>query len=104
MESKRVKKQEGTNEELNVSERIENTQQTEKKENKKSREETGRIILGLRFSGKRLHLVFKGQGGTTEHWVLGRARLADNQWHTLVLAVSSHHVRLTVDCNSPLEM
>lgn len=104
MESKRVKKQEAANDKLNVSERSEDTQQNEEKENKKRKEESGRIILGLRFSGKRLHLVYRGHGGVTEHWVLGGARLVDNQWHTLVLAVSSHHVRLTVDCHAPLEI
>uniref|UniRef100_A0A3Q3G0R4 Thrombospondin-type laminin G domain and EAR repeats a n=1 Tax=Labrus bergylta TaxID=56723 RepID=A0A3Q3G0R4_9LABR len=66
--------------------------------------EHGRIILGLRLSRKRLHFLYRGHGGVTEHWVFGGARLADNQWHTLVLAVSRQHVRLTVDCNSPLEM
>ncbi|XP_074548223.1 thrombospondin-type laminin G domain and EAR repeat-containing protein-like [Halichoeres trimaculatus] len=104
MESKSVKKQEAGDDKLNVSERSGNTQQNKEKENKKSKEESGRILLGLRFSGKRLHLIYKGHRGVTEHWVLGGARLVDNQWHTLVLVVSSHHVRLTVDCNSPLEI
>lgn len=70
----------------------------------KSNEERGRIILGLRFSRKCLHFLFKGHGGVLEHWVFRGTRLADNQWHTLVLTVGSQHVRLTVDCNSPLEM
>lgn len=70
----------------------------------KSNDEHGRTILGLRFSRKYLHFLFKGHGGVMEHWVFRGARLADNQWHTLVLTVSGQHVRLTVDCNSPLEM
>ncbi|GLD69348.1 thrombospondin-type laminin G domain and EAR repeat-containing protein-like isoform X1 [Lates japonicus] len=70
----------------------------------KSNDEHGRIILGLRFSGKCLHFLFKGHGGVVEHWVFRGARLADNQWHTLVLTVGGQHVRLTVDCNSPLEI
>uniref|UniRef100_A0A3B5BIQ6 Thrombospondin-type laminin G domain and EAR repeat-containing protein-like n=1 Tax=Stegastes partitus TaxID=144197 RepID=A0A3B5BIQ6_9TELE len=64
----------------------------------------GRIILGLKLSKKRLHFVFKGHAGVIKHWVFRGIQLADNQWHTLVLAVGSHHVRLTVDCNSPLEI
>lgn len=70
----------------------------------KSKEERGRVILGLRFSRKRLHFLFRGHGGVVEHWAFRGSRLADNQWHTLVLVVSSHHVRLTVDCRPPQEM
>ncbi|XP_023255169.1 thrombospondin-type laminin G domain and EAR repeat-containing protein-like [Seriola lalandi dorsalis] len=69
----------------------------------KSNEEHGRIILGLRFSRKYLHFLFKGHGGVVEHWVFRSTQLADNQWHTLVLTIGSH-VRLTVDCNSPVEI
>lgn len=69
----------------------------------KNNEGSGRIILGLRFSRNRLHFLFKGHGGVIEHWVF-RGTLADNQWHTLVLAVGSQHIRLTVDCSSPQEM
>lgn len=69
----------------------------------KNNEERGRIILGLRFSRKYLHFLFKGHGGVVEHWVFRGTQLADNQWHTLVLTVGSG-VRLTVDCNSPVEM
>ena len=82
----------------------------EKKKKKKkerqfqSNEESGRIILGLRFSRKCLHFLFKGHGGVVEHWVFRGTELADNQWHTLVLTVTSQHVRLSVDCSPPLEM
>uniref|UniRef100_A0A3B4UN02 Thrombospondin type laminin G domain and EAR repeats n=1 Tax=Seriola dumerili TaxID=41447 RepID=A0A3B4UN02_SERDU len=69
----------------------------------KSNEEHGRIILGLRFSRKYLHFLFKGHGGVVEHWVFRGTQLADNQWHTLVLTIGSR-VRLTVDCNSPVEI
>ncbi|XP_035806234.2 thrombospondin-type laminin G domain and EAR repeat-containing protein-like isoform X2 [Amphiprion ocellaris] len=78
-------------------------QQREKKQ-VKGDEQHGRIILGLKLSEKRLHFVFKGHAGVIKHWVFRGIQLADNQWHTLVLAVGSHHVRLTVDCNSPLEI
>uniref|UniRef100_I3IYH1 Thrombospondin type laminin G domain and EAR repeats n=1 Tax=Oreochromis niloticus TaxID=8128 RepID=I3IYH1_ORENI len=53
--------------------------------------EHGRLILGLKFSGKRLHFLYKGHGGVVEHWVFRGTQLADSQWHTLVLAVGSHH-------------
>lgn len=69
----------------------------------KNNEDHGRIILGLRFSRKHLHFLFKGHGGVVKHWVFRGAQLADNRWHTLVLKVSSG-VTLTVDCNSPVEM
>lgn len=76
-----------------------------KKESRnKSNEEHGGIILGLRFSRKCLHFLFKGQGGAVEHWVFRGTRLADNLWHTLVLTVNGQHVKLTVDCSSPLQM
>uniref|UniRef100_A0A671TUE0 Thrombospondin type laminin G domain and EAR repeats n=1 Tax=Sparus aurata TaxID=8175 RepID=A0A671TUE0_SPAAU len=68
------------------------------------KKERGRIILGLRLSRKRLHFLFQGHGGVVEHWGFRGARLADNQWHTLVLVVDSRQVRLTVDCSLPLEM
>lgn len=70
----------------------------------KSNEEPGRVILGLRFSKNHLHFLLKGHRGVVDHWVFRGTRLDDNQWHTLLLVVGSHHVRLTMDCNSPLEM
>lgn len=75
-----------------------------KESQNKSKEEHGGIILGLRFSRKRLHFLFKGHGGVVEHWVFRGTRLADNRWHTLVLTVGSRHVKLTVDCTSPIQM
>ncbi|XP_059209653.1 thrombospondin-type laminin G domain and EAR repeat-containing protein-like [Centropristis striata] len=74
------------------------------KEDGEREKERGRVILGLRFSRKRLHFLFRGPGGVVEHWMFRGSRLADNQWHTLVLVVGSHHARLTVDCSSPLEI
>lgn len=77
----------------------------EKKESRnKTNEEHRRIILGLRFSRKCLHFLFKGHGGVVEHWVFRGTRLADNRWHTLVLTIGNQHVKLTVDCTSPLQM
>lgn len=64
----------------------------------------GRIILGLKLSRKRLHFLFKGHGAVAERWTFLGTLLADGQWHTLALAISSNRVRLTVDCNPPSEM
>ncbi|XP_029982945.1 thrombospondin-type laminin G domain and EAR repeat-containing protein-like [Sphaeramia orbicularis] len=79
-------------------------QQEEKERRSTAAEEHGRIILGLRFSRNRLHFLFKGHAGVVEHWVFRGTGLTDNRWHTLVLAVNSRHVRLTVDCNAPMEI
>ncbi|KAK5857618.1 hypothetical protein PBY51_010850 [Eleginops maclovinus] len=83
---------------------VEQHGQGEKERRVKSNKEPGRIILGLRLSNNRLHFILKGHGGVVDHWVFRGARLDDNQWHTMVLVIGSRHVRLTVDCNSPLEI
>lgn len=70
----------------------------------KNNEEHRRLILGLRLSRKHLHFLFGGHEGVTENWRFEGTQLADNQWHTLVLTIGSHHASLTVDCRSPLEM
>uniref|UniRef100_A0A3P9I1V7 Thrombospondin-type laminin G domain and EAR repeat-containing protein-like n=1 Tax=Oryzias latipes TaxID=8090 RepID=A0A3P9I1V7_ORYLA len=66
--------------------------------------EPGDVLLGLKISPKRLHFLMKGPSDAAEQWVFRGIGLADNQWHTLVLAVGQHHVRLTVDCRSPIEI
>ncbi|TNN48883.1 Thrombospondin-type laminin G domain and EAR repeat-containing protein [Liparis tanakae] len=76
----------------------------EKKSRVTAREEHGRVLLGLRLSKERLHFLFRGHGGVVEQSSFRGAGLADDQWHTVVLSVGSHRVRLTVDCNTPLEM
>ncbi|XP_049596716.1 thrombospondin-type laminin G domain and EAR repeat-containing protein [Syngnathus scovelli] len=63
-----------------------------------------RLLLGLRLSGKRLHLLFRGERGVTEQQVFRGAHLADNRWHTLVLSVVGHQGRLTLDCGSLREI
>ncbi|XP_058471470.1 thrombospondin-type laminin G domain and EAR repeat-containing protein-like [Solea solea] len=70
----------------------------------KSNAERGRIILGLRLSKKCLHFLFKGHGGVVEHWVFRGTKLADNQWHTLVLTITREYVSLTVDCQAPMQI
>ncbi|XP_041669137.1 thrombospondin-type laminin G domain and EAR repeat-containing protein-like [Cheilinus undulatus] len=107
MESKQTKKQDVENDKRNILETNTKSEHHEERETTrqvKSSEEHGRVILGLRSSRKRLHFLYRGNGGVTEQLVFGGAPLVDNQWHTLVLTVGSHHVRITVDCNSPLEI
>ncbi|XP_054652149.1 thrombospondin-type laminin G domain and EAR repeat-containing protein-like isoform X2 [Dunckerocampus dactyliophorus] len=69
-----------------------------------TRAEHRHLILGLRLSRSRLHLLFKGQRGVIQQSVFRGTRLTDNRWHTLVVSVGGGHVRLTVDCSSPWEM
>ncbi|XP_028422168.1 thrombospondin-type laminin G domain and EAR repeat-containing protein-like [Perca flavescens] len=66
-------------------------QHGERERRVESKEERGRVILGLRLSRKRLHFLFRSHRGVVERWVFRGDRLADNQWHTLVLVVGSHH-------------
>ncbi|KAM8737574.1 thrombospondin-type laminin G domain and EAR repeat-containing protein-like [Acanthopagrus schlegelii] len=104
MEPKKVEKAGPVQKEEDNIEREQHGEMEKKEGRVKSNEEHGRIILGLRLSRKRLHFLFRGHGGVVEHWGFRGARLADNQWHTLVLVVDSRQVRLTVDCSLPLEI
>ncbi|KAK5860563.1 hypothetical protein PBY51_022027 [Eleginops maclovinus] len=63
------------------------------------------LVLGLRVSENRLHLLVSGANPE------GRSRISfkdvgldDNRWHTVVLAVTGPYVTLTVDCGLPLEL
>ncbi|XP_067099766.1 thrombospondin-type laminin G domain and EAR repeat-containing protein-like [Osmerus mordax] len=62
------------------------------------------LLLGLRLSRDRFHFLFQGHGGVMERWVFRGVRLADNRWHTLVLAATGRYARLSADCNTPLEL
>ncbi|XP_040055648.2 thrombospondin-type laminin G domain and EAR repeat-containing protein isoform X1 [Gasterosteus aculeatus] len=117
MGPKRVKtKRVGTKEEKNNKEDVlernaessnsggEQRGEREKKRRVKSEEEREQILLGLRFSKRRLHFLFRGHEGVVEHWRFRGAGLADNHWHTLVLGVGSQRVRLTVDCGKAQEI
>uniref|UniRef100_A0A8C8GA33 Thrombospondin-like N-terminal domain-containing protein n=1 Tax=Oncorhynchus tshawytscha TaxID=74940 RepID=A0A8C8GA33_ONCTS len=65
----------------------------------------GRLLIGLRFSRDRLHFLFRGRSeGVMARWVFRGIELADDRWHTLVLAFSGHYATLTVDCNTHLEL
>nr|XP_057946276.1 thrombospondin-type laminin G domain and EAR repeat-containing protein-like [Doryrhamphus excisus] len=68
------------------------------------RAEHRRLILGLRISRSRLHLLYKGQRGIIEQSLFRATRLTDNRWHTLVVSIVGGRVRLTVDCSSPQEI
>ncbi|XP_031414884.1 thrombospondin-type laminin G domain and EAR repeat-containing protein isoform X3 [Clupea harengus] len=65
--------------------------------------EDGNLLLGLKFSKERLHLLYQGSEGR-ERLTFRRVQLANGHWHTLVLALSGHHATLTVDCGLPLEL
>uniref|UniRef100_A0A674F0M0 Thrombospondin type laminin G domain and EAR repeats n=1 Tax=Salmo trutta TaxID=8032 RepID=A0A674F0M0_SALTR len=63
------------------------------------------LLIGLRFSRDGLHFLFRGRsGGVVARWVFRGIQLADDRWHTLVLAFSGHYATLTVDCNTHLEL
>ncbi|XP_030638704.1 thrombospondin-type laminin G domain and EAR repeat-containing protein [Chanos chanos] len=66
-------------------------------------EEQDQLLLGLRYSADRVHFLYKGPTGR-ERLTFRGIRLADSQWHSLVLAVSGRHTTLTVDCGLPLEL
>lgn len=110
-ESKRTTKQskdemEEENDEDDVEMTQDETVEEHQRETKrmKRKKHHSRLILGLKFSRKRLDLVFRGRGEVVEHWLFRGTRLADDRWHTVVLVVGRHHAALTVDCNTPLEI
>uniref|UniRef100_A0A3Q3AY39 Thrombospondin-type laminin G domain and EAR repeats b n=1 Tax=Kryptolebias marmoratus TaxID=37003 RepID=A0A3Q3AY39_KRYMA len=62
------------------------------------------LLLGLRISENRLHLL------TTPPGAGGRSRISfkdvgldDNSWHTMVLAVTGQYATLTINCGLPLD-
>lgn len=68
-------------------------------------EESDSLLLGMRISNNRLHIL------TTPTGTNGWSRLSfkdigldDNRWHTVVLAVTGPYATLTVDCGLPLEL
>ncbi|XP_067229307.1 thrombospondin-type laminin G domain and EAR repeat-containing protein isoform X2 [Chanodichthys erythropterus] len=67
------------------------------------REDDNQLLLGLRFSKDKVHLIYRGSMGR-ERLSFKRIHLADNHWHSMVLAISGHHATLTLDCGIPLEL
>ncbi|KAI1899263.1 hypothetical protein AGOR_G00060010 [Albula goreensis] len=66
-------------------------------------EGSDRLLMGLRFSQDSLHFLFQGLTGR-ERLTFDCVQLADNRWHTLVLAVTGLYATLTVDCGLPLDL
>ncbi|XP_056391812.1 thrombospondin-type laminin G domain and EAR repeat-containing protein isoform X1 [Hyla sarda] len=65
------------------------------------------ILLGLRYSDNKLHFLFWNIEGSREWQTKVTFRgvsLANDLWHTLVLAVSGISVSLSVDCSIPIEV
>ncbi|KAI2663291.1 Thrombospondin-type laminin G domain and EAR repeat-containing protein [Labeo rohita] len=69
----------------------------------KMKEDVDQLLLGLRFSKEKVHLIYQGSMGR-QRLSFKRIRLTDNNWHSIVLAVSGHHATLTLDCGIPLEL
>ncbi|XP_065105138.1 thrombospondin-type laminin G domain and EAR repeat-containing protein [Paramisgurnus dabryanus] len=61
------------------------------------------LLLGLRLSQNKLHFLQKSQG-SRKRITFKDVNMADNRWHTVVLAVTGHYIILTVDCGIPLEL
>ncbi|KAJ8004417.1 hypothetical protein DPEC_G00135500 [Dallia pectoralis] len=66
-------------------------------------EDSDRLLIGLRVSPERLHFLFGGPSGR-KRITFRAVQLADNSWHTLVLAVTGHYATLTVDCGMSVEL
>ncbi|XP_072723367.1 thrombospondin-type laminin G domain and EAR repeat-containing protein isoform X1 [Ciconia boyciana] len=70
-------------------------------------EESPSVLVGLRYAPNKLHFLFWSQehaGGWQTCVTFPNVSLSDNQWHTLVLAVSGQSFSLTVDCSVPKDV
>ena len=67
-------------------------------------EEADSLLLGLRLSENRLHLLTSAPGAGRNRLSFKEVGLDDNRWHTVVLAVTGPYATLTVDCGIPLEL
>ncbi|XP_040213347.1 thrombospondin-type laminin G domain and EAR repeat-containing protein [Rana temporaria] len=70
-------------------------------------EDSRHVLLGLRYSENKLHFLFRNTERSDEWQTKVTFRsisLADDRWHTLVLAVSGTSITLTTDCNIPTEI
>ncbi|KAG7283079.1 hypothetical protein CRUP_012972, partial [Coryphaenoides rupestris] len=63
-------------------------------------EEGDRLLLGLRVSKERVNFLV----GDGRRLSFRSIRLADGQWHTLILAVSGRYATLTIDCGLPVDL
>ncbi|NWR80696.1 TSEAR protein, partial [Centropus unirufus] len=67
-------------------------------------EENPTVLLGLRYAPNKIHFLFWSQeraSGWQTRVTFPNVSLSDNQWHTLILAVSGQSFSLTVDCSLP---
>ncbi|XP_044287128.1 thrombospondin-type laminin G domain and EAR repeat-containing protein [Varanus komodoensis] len=70
-------------------------------------ENSDTLLLGLRYSWNKLHFLFWSRelsNGWQTRVTFQDVFLADNRWHTLVLAVSKNSFSLTVDCSIPTDV
>ncbi|XP_057553474.1 thrombospondin-type laminin G domain and EAR repeat-containing protein isoform X2 [Hippopotamus amphibius kiboko] len=70
-------------------------------------EERDSLLLGLRYSASRLHLLFRSEAGPGAWQTRVSFRspaLADGRWHVLILAVSAGSFSLTTDCALPVDV
>ncbi|KAK2538707.1 Tspear [Columba livia] len=70
-------------------------------------EESPRVLVGLRYATNKLHFIFwshEHAGSWQTRVTFPNVSLSDNQWHTLVLAVSGQSFSLTVDCSVPKDV
>ncbi|NXV99030.1 TSEAR protein, partial [Fregetta grallaria] len=70
-------------------------------------EESPSVLVGLRYAPDKLHFLFWSQeraGGWQTRVTFPNVSLSDNQWHTLILAVSGQSFSLTVDCGIPKDV
>ncbi|XP_026711354.1 thrombospondin-type laminin G domain and EAR repeat-containing protein isoform X1 [Athene cunicularia] len=70
-------------------------------------EESSSVLVGLRYASDKLHFLFWSQeraGGWQTRVTFPNVSLSDNQWHTLILAVSGQSFSLTVDCSIPKDV
>ncbi|NXU01943.1 TSEAR protein, partial [Buphagus erythrorhynchus] len=70
-------------------------------------EESPSVLVGLRYAPDKLHFLFWSQeraGGWQTRVTFPNVSLSDNQWHTLILAVSGQSFSLTVDCSIPKDV
>ncbi|NWQ84521.1 TSEAR protein, partial [Columbina picui] len=70
-------------------------------------EESPRVLVGLRYATNKLHFIFwshERAGSWQTRVTFPNVSLSDNQWHTLVLAVSGQSFSLTVDCSVPKDV
>ncbi|XP_029462037.1 LOW QUALITY PROTEIN: thrombospondin-type laminin G domain and EAR repeat-containing protein [Rhinatrema bivittatum] len=65
------------------------------------------VLVGLRYSMNKLHFLFWSKdifNGWQARVTFRGIALADNRWHTLIMAVSGHSFSLTIDCSMPLDV